>query len=79
MLVVVSGLSGTAFMRTGPGTCFGLLAILLIGGAFCFWLARHIASPVVQLSEPRGELRCWLDTRSDQNTRLRCDEIGRLA
>src|SRR5882757_6725899 len=30
----------------GISTLFGLLAILLVGGLFCFWLARHIAGPV---------------------------------
>jgi two-component system sensor histidine kinase CpxA len=63
----------------GFRTVFGLLAILLVGGAFCFWLARHIAGPVVQLSEAAGRIADgWLDTRSDQSLRLRRDEIGRL-
>jgi two-component system sensor histidine kinase CpxA len=60
-------------------TLFGLFAILLVGGLFCFWLARHIANPIVQLSEAAGRIAAgWLDTRSDQNIRSRCDEIGRL-
>jgi two-component system sensor histidine kinase CpxA len=63
----------------GFSTLFGLLAILLIGGVFCFWLARHIAGPVVQLSEAAGRIADgWLNTRSDQSIRLRRDEIGRL-
>jgi len=59
---------------------FGLFAILLVGGAFCFWLARHFANPIVQLSEAAGRIADGLlNTRSDQSTRLRRDEIGRLS
>jgi len=65
--------------RLGFSRLFGLLTILLVGGAFCFLLARHIALPVVQLSTAAGRIADgWLDTRSDQSIRLRRDEIGRL-
>ena len=79
-LVVVSGPSAVVLIRgLGFKTLFGLLAILLVGGLFCYWLARHIANPIVQLSEAAGRIADgWLDTRSDQNIRLRQDEIGRL-
>jgi two-component system sensor histidine kinase CpxA len=58
---------------------FVLLAILVVGGVFCFWLARHIASPVVQLRDAAGRIAdgC-LDARSGHSIRLRRDEIGRL-
>jgi two-component system sensor histidine kinase CpxA len=63
----------------GFSTLLGLLTILLVGGVFCFWLARHIAGPVEQLSEAAGRIADGsLDTRSDQSIRLRRDEIGRL-
>jgi two-component system sensor histidine kinase CpxA len=63
----------------GFETLFGLLAILVIGGAFCFWLARHIANPIVQLSEAAGRIADGsLDTRSEPGIRWRRDEIGRL-
>jgi len=56
-----------------------LLAVLLVGGVFCFWLARHIADPVVQLSEAAGRIADgWFDARGDKSIRLRRDEIGRL-
>ena len=79
-LVVARGPSSADLIRgLGFKTLFGLLAILLIGGAFCFWLAHHIAGPVVQLSEAAGRIADgWLDTRSEQSIRLRRDEIGRL-
>jgi two-component system sensor histidine kinase CpxA len=71
--------SVTIFRDLGAKTLLVLLAILLVGGAFCLWLARHIANPVVQLSEAAGRIADgWLDTRSDQGIRLRRDEIGRL-
>jgi two-component system sensor histidine kinase CpxA len=63
----------------GYKTLLGLLAILLVGGPFCFLLARHIANPIVRLSEAAGRIADgWLDTRSGQSIRLRRDEIGRL-
>jgi signal transduction histidine kinase len=79
-LVVARGPSADDLIRgLGFKTLFGLFAILLVGGAFCFWLARHIAGPVVQLSEAAGRIADgWLDTRSEQSIRLRHDEIGRL-
>ena len=80
MLVVISGQSVVGLIRgLSFKTLFGLLAILLVGAPFCCWLARHIANPIVQLSEAAGRIADgWLDTRSDQSIRLRCDEIGRL-
>jgi two-component system, OmpR family, sensor histidine kinase CpxA len=79
-LVVARGPSVADLIRElSFSTLFGLFAILLIGGVFCFWLARHIADPVVQLSEAAGRIADgWLDTRSEQSIRLRRDEIGRL-
>jgi two-component system, OmpR family, sensor histidine kinase CpxA len=79
-LVITSTPSVANLIRgLGFSTLFGLLAILLVGGVFCFWLARHIAGPVEQLSEAAGRIADGgLDTRSDQSIRLRRDEIGRL-
>jgi two-component system sensor histidine kinase CpxA len=63
----------------GYKTLLSMLAILLVGAPFCFLLARHIANPIVRLSEAAGRIADgWLDTRSGQNIRLRGDEIGRL-
>jgi len=79
--LVVTHTPSVADLIRGLGfkTLFGLFAILLVGGLFCVWLARHIAGPVVQLSIAAGRIADgWLDTRSGQNIRLRGDEIGRL-
>jgi two-component system sensor histidine kinase CpxA len=80
MLVVFSGQSVAGFIRSlGFETLFGLFAIPLVGGLFCYWLARHIANPIVQLSEAAGRIADGsLDARSDPDIRFRCDEIGRL-
>jgi two-component system sensor histidine kinase CpxA len=79
-LIVISGPSIVALLRElGAKTLFSLLAVLLVGGVFCLWLARHIANPVVQLSEAAGRIADGsLDTRGDKGIRLRRDEIGRL-
>lgn len=80
MLVVMNARSPAhLFRELGFKTLLDLFAILLVGGAFCFWLARHLANPIVQLSEAAGRIADgWLNTRSDQSIRLRRDEIGRL-
>ena len=80
MLVVISGPSFAGLIQElGFKTLFVLFAILLVGGSFCYWLAHHIASPIVQLSEAAGRIADgWLDTRSHQSIRLRHDEIGCL-
>lgn len=67
------------FKELGFRTLFDLFVILLVGWAFCFWLARHLANPIVQVSEAAGRIADgWLDTRSGPKIRLRRDEIGRL-
>lgn len=79
--LVVTRTPSVAYLIRGLSfrTLFGLLAILLVGGVFCFWLARHIAGPVVQLSEAAGRIADgWLNTRSGRSIRSRRDEIGRL-
>ena len=56
-----------------------VLAQLVVGTAFCYWLARHIANPVVQLSKAASLIADGsLDARSGQVIRQRHDEIGRL-
>jgi two-component system sensor histidine kinase CpxA len=63
----------------GIRTLFSLLAVLLVGSAFCFWLARHIARPVVRLSETAEQIADGgLNARCDHDIRSRRDEIGLL-
>ncbi len=78
VLVVVTG-PPIADLLTTPKILFILLAQLFVGTAFCYWLARHMATPVVQLSEAAGQIADGsLDARSGSNVRQRHDEIGRL-
>ena len=80
VIVLPSPSIGTIMKELGFQTLFGLLGIMVVGVAFCFFLARHIANPVVQVSAAAGRIADgWLDTRSEPGIRHRRDEIGRLA
>ena len=69
------------FLLAGLGAraIFGLISVLLVGGALCFWLARHITNPLVRLGQAAGRIADGrLDTRVDAAIRWRRDEIGGL-
>lgn len=52
---------------------------LFLVGIFCFWLARHITAPVVQLREAAGQIADGrLSTRVPRALHKRRDEIGLL-
>jgi signal transduction histidine kinase len=70
-----------------PGSfAFGLrmiarsfLPVLLVGGLFCYWLARHLSTPIVQLRGATHELSAGnLAARVDQKLLKRRDELGYL-
>ena len=70
-----------------PGSfAFGLrmiarsfLPLLLVGGLFCYWLARYLSAPVVQLRGATHELSSGnLSARVDQKLLRRRDELGYL-
>jgi two-component system sensor histidine kinase CpxA len=70
-----------------PGSfAFGLrlitrsfLPVLLVGGLFCYWLARYLSKPIVQLRGATHELSAGnLGARVDQKLLRRRDEIGKL-
>jgi two-component system, OmpR family, sensor histidine kinase CpxA len=80
VIVLPSPSIGMLMKELGFQTLLGLLGIMAVGVAFCFFLARHIANPVVQVSAAAGRIADgWLDTRSQPSIRHRRDEIGRLA
>jgi signal transduction histidine kinase len=80
LLVVPSPSLGATFKGLGFKTVLGALAVLIVGGTFCFFLTRHIARPVVQVSNTAGQIADgWLGARTEPSIRLRRDEIGRLA
>jgi signal transduction histidine kinase len=56
-----------------------LLPVLLIGGIFCYWLARHLSTPLEQLRGVTQELSAGnLTARVNHNLLRRRDEIGHL-
>ena len=70
-----------------PGSfAFGLrviarsfLPVLLVGGLFCFWLARYLSTPIVQLRDATHELSAGnLAARVDERLLKRRDELGYL-
>ena len=70
-----------------PGSfAFGLriiarsfLPVLLFGGLFCYWLARYLSTPIVQLRGATHELSAGkLSARVNQKLLKRRDEIGNL-
>jgi two-component system sensor histidine kinase CpxA len=70
-----------------PGSLFfglrmlahSLLPVLLIGGLFCFWLARHLTAPIVKLRGTTQELANGnLSARVSDTLVKRRDEIGSL-
>ena len=56
-----------------------LLPLLLIGSLFCYWLARYLSTPIVQLRGATQELSDGnLAARVDERLLKRRDEIGYL-
>ena len=70
-----------------PGSfAFGLrmiarsfLPVLLVGGLFCYWLAKYLSAPIIQLRDATHELSAGnLGARVDQKLLKRRDELGYL-
>jgi len=56
-----------------------LLPVLLVGGVFCYWLARYLSSPLTELRGTTRELADGrLKARVDERLLKRRDEIGLL-
>jgi signal transduction histidine kinase len=56
------------------------LPVLVVGGLFCYWLAKYLATPIVQLRRATHELsEGKLTTRVDEHLVKRRDEIGYLS
>lgn len=67
------------FTAIGVEWFLDLAGVLLVAGVFCFWLARHITTPVVQLGEAASQIADGnLRTRAPQAMHKRRDEIGVL-
>jgi two-component system sensor histidine kinase CpxA len=56
-----------------------LLIILVVGGIFCFWLARYLTTPILKLRTTTNELAEGnLGARVATNLTKRRDEVGQL-
>jgi len=54
--------------------------VLIVGGLFCYWLAKYLTTPIVQLRRATHELsEGKLNTRVDDHLVRRRDEIGYLS
>lgn len=63
----------------GIESLLGLAGVLLVAGLFCFWLARHITAPLVELREAASQIADGqLSTRMPPAMQKRRDEIGVL-
>ena len=55
------------------------LPVLVVGGMFCYWLARYLSTPIVQLRGATHQLSAGnLSARVDKKLLKRRDEIGKL-
>ena len=55
------------------------LPVLLVGGLFCYWLARYLSTPIVQLRDMTQELADGkLNARVNDKLLKRRDELGYL-
>ncbi|HKG78679.1 MAG TPA: HAMP domain-containing protein, partial [Pyrinomonadaceae bacterium] len=56
-----------------------LLIVLVVGGIFCFWLARYLTTPILKLRTTTNELAEGnLGARVAGNLAKRRDEVGQL-
>ncbi len=67
------------FEDIGRDGILRLIAVLLVAGLFCFWLARHITNPIEKLQAATHEVaQEHLDARVDEAVTARRDELAEL-
>ncbi|HEY0729125.1 MAG TPA: HAMP domain-containing protein, partial [Pyrinomonadaceae bacterium] len=67
------------FQQTLQPLLLRLLVILVIGGIFCFWLARYLTTPLLKLRTTTNELaEGTLGARVADKLTKRRDEVGQL-
>jgi signal transduction histidine kinase len=67
------------FTDIGRGGALRLVAVLLVAGIFCFWLARHITRPIEKLRVVTHEIAHGrLGARVGENVTARRDELAEL-
>ena len=79
-LVVIPPLSASTLLTSlSINVLVRLFAVLLFAGVFCFWLARHITCPVLELRKASQKIAIGdLTARASAGMRNRQDEIGVL-
>jgi two-component system sensor histidine kinase CpxA len=67
------------FQPTFQSLGLRLLVVLVIGGIFCYWLARYLTTPVLKLRATTNELAEGnLGARVSRKLTKRRDEVGQL-
>jgi two-component system sensor histidine kinase CpxA len=67
------------FQQTWQPLMFRLLVVLVIGGIFCYWLARYLTTPLFKLRTTTNELAEGnLGARVGEKLAKRRDEVGQL-
>src|SRR6201991_4173919 len=75
----VAHIPRTPFQQTLQPQLLRLLVILVIGGIFCFWLARYLTTPLLKLRTTTNELAEGnLGARVADRLAKRRDEVGQL-
>lgn len=77
--ILPSSLFQFLFEDVGRGGILRFIAVLMVAAFFCFWLARHITSPIEKLRLATHEIAHErLDARVDADVTSRRDELAEL-
>lgn len=77
--IYVAHIPRPPFQQTLQPQLLRLLVILVIGGIFCFWLARYLTTPLLKLRTTTNELAEGnLGARVADRLMKRRDEVGQL-
>ena len=79
LYIYVAHIPRPPFQPTFQSLGLRLLVVLVIGGIFCYWLARYLTTPVLKLRATTNELAEGnLGARVATNLARRRDEVGQL-
>jgi two-component system sensor histidine kinase CpxA len=79
LYIYVAHIPRPPFQPTFQTLGLRLLVVLVIGGIFCYWLARYLTTPVLKLRTTTNELAEGnLGARVPTNLVKRRDEVGQL-
>jgi signal transduction histidine kinase len=79
LYIYVAHITRPPFQPTFQTLGLRLLVVLVIGGIFCYWLARYLTTPVLKLRITTNELAEGnLGARVPTNLVKRRDEVGQL-